>query len=390
MIYKTEINYILELLKCAVTEEIPSAPPEDIDWDKVFLIAKTHKITSTLYFGMQKLPKSQQKSIKYFDRYLMSYKKTLVLDANRTYELEVLKAAFEMHDIDHILLKGSVTKYLYPDTSMRVMNDIDILYKGAGFDTINKIFFENGYQIHKREPKEISYFKAANEIKVEMQTQLVDGGYELWFDYLKNIWDKCIPTDSSHEYKMTKEDFYIYHIIHMAKHFKNGGIGIIHVLDVWIILNAYTDMDRNYLNKEFKYLGLELFERNLCLLVKFWFGNFQPDKDTEKTLELLGNYFFRSGAFGRKKQKEINAIVARNDAKVSWRKKIFPDINTMTDYYGSVLKKYPWLIPLYWIRLNFKRIFIDRKELKNNINLMNQISDERIEQTKELMERCGL
>lgn len=390
MNYTTEMSYILELLRCAVTEDIPSAPPDKINWDYVLYFAKKHKITSTLYFGIQKLPKSQQQSIQHFEHYLLAYKKTLVLDANRAYELENLKKEFEKHNIDYIFLKGSVTKYLYPDTSMRVMSDIDIFYRGASFNTINEIFFRNGYQLIKKEPKEIVYFKSVNEIRIEMQTQLIDEGYEIWFHYLTNIWDRYNLKENSHEYEMTMEDFYIYHILHMAKHFKNGGIGLIHIMDVWIMLNAYTNMNLEYINNELKTIGLEIFERNLRLLVSFWFGNYKPDSDTARTLELLGNYLFLGGAFGKKSQQETNAIVERKDTKVSWRKKIFPAKNTMVDYYGSILKKHPYLIPVYWIRLNFKRIFFDRKELKNNINRLHNISDDHIELTRELMERCGL
>lgn len=390
MSYQTETNYIIELLKCSVTEEIPSVPPENIDWDQVFFIARKHRICSTLYFGIQKLPKSCQQFIGHFDQYVLAYKKTLVLDANRTYELENLKQDFETNGIDYILLKGSITKHLYPDTSMRVMSDIDVFYRNASTDVIVSILSKNGFQITKREPKEVAFFKTINEIKVEMQTQLIDEGYELWFEYLKNIWNKCIQTGNTHEYKMTDEDFYIYHILHMAKHFKNGGIGLIHVLDVWILINTYSNMNYEYVKHELQYLGLDIFENNLRMLVNNWFGNYEPDQDTTVTLELLGTYLFSGGAFGLKSQREVNAVVERNDKNFSWRKKIFPNMNIMIDYYGSTIKKHPYLLPLYWIRLNFKRLFIDRKKLKNNINLINSISNQQVEDTRELMKRCGL
>lgn len=393
MINKIEMNYILELLKCAITNATPAIPPEGIDWDHVFLFAKKHRICSTLYFGIQKLPPNLQQEINHFDQYLLAYKKTLVRDANRAYELELLKKAFEDKNIDYIFLKGSVTKYLYPDTSMRVMSDVDILYRGGDSETVDGIFDVSGYKLLKREPKESAYFKPINEIRIEMQTALVDEGYETWYEYLKNIWDKCHKISGTHEYKMTDEDFYLYHIIHMAKHFKHGGIGLTHILDVWVMMNAYTNLNYEYIGNELDILGLKTFDTNIRMLAKKWFGDdtrINADSDTARTLELLGNYIFKSGAFGLKSQQEINAIVERNDSKVSWIKKIFPDKNTMVDYYGSVLKKHPWLIPFYWIRLNFKRIIVDRKNIKINIQRMNNISDERIEQTKELMERCGM
>ena len=50
-----------------------------------------------------------------------------------------------------------------------------------------------------------------------MQPHLIDMGYSEWYEYLQDIWEKC--SNDKHEYKMNLEDFYIYHIIHMAKHF---------------------------------------------------------------------------------------------------------------------------------------------------------------------------
>ena len=53
MIYENEIRYVLCLLKCAVSDEIPPNPPENLDWEVIFKIGKSHKIYSTLFFGLQ-------------------------------------------------------------------------------------------------------------------------------------------------------------------------------------------------------------------------------------------------------------------------------------------------------------------------------------------------
>ena len=375
MLYENENNYIIELLKCAVTDQIPSVPDESLHWDYVFNVAKKHKIIPTIYFAIQKMPKSQQQSIPYFEQYQLAYKKTLVLDANRSYETEILKSEFEKNNIDYIFLKGSITKQLYPDTAMRVMSDIDIFYRGSSTECINDIFLRNGYLISNKKPKEISYFKPMNKVYIEMQTQLVDEGYEEWFYYLKDSWKRFKKQEGSHEYKMTREDFYIYHIIHMAKHFVNGGIGLTHVMDVWMMMTSYSDMNYEYIEEQLDILKLSTFHKNIQTLALQWFANQKPNSNSKRITMLISKYIFSSGAFGVKSQQEMNAIVRRNDDHVSLRKKIFPNRNTMVDYYGSILKKHSWLIPFYWIRLNFNRIIINRKNLKNNINIINSKKD---------------
>ena len=69
--------------------------------------------------------------------------------------------------------------------------------------------------------------------------------------------------------RVSNEDFYIYHIIHMAKHFINGGIGIVHILDIWIMINAYRSVDKDYIAGELKSIGLLDFEKNARALCKY-------------------------------------------------------------------------------------------------------------------------
>ena len=51
MKHEKEINYLIELVKCAVTDNIPSIPEKDIDWEFIYKLSKLHKILSTVYFG---------------------------------------------------------------------------------------------------------------------------------------------------------------------------------------------------------------------------------------------------------------------------------------------------------------------------------------------------
>ena len=56
MKYQLEINYFLYLLKCAVADIVPKPAEKEINWEVVYKFAKLHKVTSTLYFSISKLP----------------------------------------------------------------------------------------------------------------------------------------------------------------------------------------------------------------------------------------------------------------------------------------------------------------------------------------------
>ena len=384
MKYEQEQDYIIELLKCAITNATPSALDEELDWDVVFNYAKIHRIVPVLYFSIQKLPKDIKSNISNLEQYEFAYKSNLVDDANRENEISIIKNLLASNDVDYILLKGSVTKHFYPDTSMRMMSDVDILYRNADSNNIKRLLESNGYTQTKSTPKDAMYLSSNQLVKVEMQQSLLDDGFTEWLKYLDTVWDRCDKQDN--EYTMTQEDFYIYHIVHMAKHFINGGIGLRHVSDTWIIKNHYSDLDSNYTEKVFKELSLDKFEQNISGLCKYWFeDNIPSDK---KTIDLLSEYIFANGAFGNISQQSTNEAVNNSSTGIS--NKIFPSKTTMANYYGDVITNHPITFPFYWVRLTFERLFTNHNKTKSKIKTISNISETQKVKTKELFEMCGL
>lgn len=319
---------------------------------------------------------------------MLMYKQNLVLDANRSYETERLKSVFNSQKIDFILLKGSFIKHYYPDTFMRRMSDIDILFRGTDFKTLDTIFENLGYKILQKGAKDTAYINPVNNIKIEMQPHLIDMGYSEWYEYLQDIWEKC--SNDKHEYKMNLEDFYIYHIIHMAKHFKNGGIGLNHILDIYVMNLTFKPMDWSYIENELLKINLYKFNQTMQALVRYWFNNKNTINFSKEDMEMIAEYVFAGGAFGTKKQQETNHIVTRGDHKLSYRKKVFPNSTIMINYYGAFLKKHKYFLPLYWIRLNFTRLLNYNKKTKQSIHHMSSITESNISKTEKIFHICGL
>ena len=385
MKYELEQNYIIELLKCAITNTTPSTPDESLDWDVVFNYAKIHRIVPVLYFSIQKLPNDRKTKITNLDQYELAYKSNLVDDANRENEISIITKLLVSNEVDYILLKGSVTKHFYPDTSMRMMSDVDILYRNTDSKDIKSLLESNGYTQTKSTPKDAMYLSSNKLVKVEMQQSLLDDGFTDWLKYLDTIWDRC-ENNTDNEYAMTPEDFYIYHIVHMAKHFINGGIGLSHVLDTWVIINHYQDLDSAYTEKIFKELSLDKFENTITDLCKYWFeDNISSDK---KAIDLISEYIFKNGAFGNISQQSANEVATGSTS--STKEKIFPSKQTMANYYGDVINNHPSTIPFYWVRLTFERIFKNHDKTKVKIKSISNVSEAQKEKTKQLFEICGL
>ena len=380
MKYELEQNYIIELLKCAITNTTPSTPDESLDWDVVFNYAKIHRIAPVLYFSIQKLPEDSKVKITNLKQYELAYKANLVDDANRENEISIIKKLLAANNVDYILLKGSVTKHFYPDTSMRMMSDVDILYRNADSKEIKNLLESNDYTQTKSTPKDAMYLSSNQLVKVEMQQSLLDDGFTEWLKCLDTVWDRCDKKDC--EYTMTPEDFYIYHIVHMAKHFINGGIGLRHILDTWVIKNHYNDMDKEYVQKVLVELNLNAFDKQIDTLCTYWFEDTIPAN--RENINLLSEYIFANGAFGNIKQQSVN------EAANGTKGKIFPSKEVMANYYGETITKYPITIPFYWVRLNIERLFKNLGKTKNKMKAMSDISDNQKERTRQLFDMCGL
>lgn len=388
MNYDKEFRYMLHLLKCAVTDTEPELPPAHVDWNILYLVAIKHRIVSTTYYGIVKLPKKIISELPQFAAYQFLYKQNLVTDANRVYEIDRISNALENNNIDFILLKGSVIKYLYPDTSMRNMSDIDILYRNATSDDLDKIFEKLGFNVEKKDAKDTTYLNSTTKIAVEMQPKLVDAGFKTWYQYYENIWDKC--TSKNHQYKMTNEDFYIYHIVHMAKHFKNGGIGLIHILDLFVIRQNMKDLDMEYINSQLDFLGLKKYKNTMEMISDNWFGDGSLCTLSDEQITLLTSYILSGGAFGIKKNQEATLIVNRGGNKFSLLRKIFPNKTTMVNYYGRFLGKHIYLLPLYWIRLNFQRLIHFDNDTKKSMEQINSIDQNYLNKVEKVLDICGL
>lgn len=387
MKHQIETCYMLTLLKCAVNGIDAPLPCPDLNWSIIDNIAMHHKIAPLLYFALAKYPQDVKKSIPNLNFYEISYKKNLVTDTNRMFYWNLIQQDFEVNNIDYVLLKGSVSKYLYPDPAMRIMRDMDILYRNAENNTIINIFNKQGFETNKIEPKEISFYHKPLKLAMEIQTKLIDEGYDKWYEYLDDIWNRCVVKEG-HEYVMTNEDFYIYHLIHMAKHFINGGIGINHVLDTYMIEKSYNDIDKHNFTKELEKIGLAKFYKNVCDLIEYWFVK-DDAEELPSDLKLMSNYILSSGSFGVRVQQEANTAVTQNQGEISLLKRIFPNSHVMANYYGGAIKNHKWLLPFYWIKLNIERLGRDKKELIQSIKNINSVSDDQIESTQQLFKFCG-
>lgn len=272
-------------------------------------------------------------------------------------ERDTLLNKLNEEEIACLPLKDCLLKEMYPKAEYREMADLDILVHYDDYEKIDRIMAEAGYR--KKERNELSVhnnYEKAPFMDIEMHDSLFN---ELYFEqhelndsvlsFVKDPWSCAVHEEKSSVYHLSWEDFYIYLILHLAKHFDASGTGIRQFLDIWVFLESH-EIDHEYVYA--KLSGrLSEFCRNAEALVSAWID----DAPMNEELEQMESYIFGSGVFGNMQNRIANRLSEMEETKskemtaVSYVfKRTFPSAKMLKKNY-PVLKKYPVLLPGVWV-----------------------------------------
>ncbi len=274
-------------------------------------------------------------------------------------ELKQIERRFEEKQIACQPMKGARMKFIYPSPEMREMSDIDILIRDDCMDKAAAELVDMGYDLIQSIKHHDIYCKKPHmvvEAHRAMYDKTVDNNQ---YEYFKNLSRAVQREGYSYIYDFNTEDFYIYMISHMAKHFYAMGCGIRNLLDIYIYRNKFGEsMDQKYLDKELELLGLKVFTKHMEKLASIWMGE---GKSTE-FYDQLFTYMLDSGIYGKDENGIWNKFCEENmkNKKISrlqlkmwyW----FPPLYYMSEYYPW-LEERPFLLPWAWIVRGFHGIF---------------------------------
>jgi hypothetical protein len=324
-------------------------------------------------------------------KYQLQYFRHLVSSDKQVRAVEQICAAFEENSIDYMPLKGCNLKKIYPTQEMRAMGDADILIRLEQYEKIKPIMQGLGYE----DVKESSYdFCWKNkDLYLELHKRLFGPNEVDLCGYFGTGWEKAHQGEGF-RYDMSREDEYVYIFTHMAKHFRFCGIGVRHFVDLYVYSRAYPDLDVAKIEKTMKQLRLLEFYRNVCRAFKVWF----EDAPTDPVTELITQYVFTSGSFGTMENKLYSTEVikagqkkeeVKNSRAKSLFSALFPSLDLMQLSY-NVLYKYPILYPFFW-PIRWVDILIHRrKNIGKRLNIIQSMTDEKIENHQQIMNRMGL
>lgn len=345
------VEYLIHLLKCGLSGDKPDEKPENISFEDIFRLAKKHSVANLAYYAVERLDEQPLQPLA--GKWREVRDKAIAKGITQLYERDMVIEAFTGAGINICPLKGCLLKEMYPQQDMRMMSDLDILMEHEKAGKVEQILKSMGYskKLEYDLGHDVYYKKPI--MNIEMHHVLMDRevlSTEL-LEYYSNDWERLIADkDNPHLYHMTWDDYYIYFIAHLSKHYYSSGTGIRSIMDIHIFLkNHGSELNQSYLKQELEKIKLWELKENCERLAEVWFG----DRETDETLYEMTEYIVQSGTYGEEKvavprRVEKKLKQAGNSKFRYYLTRIFPPYQIMKRNY-MILKNHPYLLPVLWI-----------------------------------------
>lgn len=378
---------LLSLIRSALTQ-IPAVLPEDFSLKDNLQLAIRHHLAVMVYYGA--FHSGFDAHSPEMQTLFVEVCRAVSVNENQTYALKALYAAFEKNGIDYMPIKGALIKALYPIPEMRYMSDADILIRVEQYERIQPVVEALGYQCKLESDHELTWYTPA--LYLELHKRLIPSYNTDYYAYFGDGWQLAEQKQDSHCYEMTNEDHFIFLFTHFAKHYRDGGIGIKHLIDLWLFRNN-MQLDEQYLIKKFKQLQLNEFYHNILDVMAVWFDG---APSTERT-DYITDIIFKSGAYGTYEAHILSGGLrqakasgsAQSVQKKSLQRALFLPYKDMCNRY-PILNKLPVLLPAMWCVRWFTAVFFRKKNIAQQSKNIKLLSAENIENYQQALHYVGL
>lgn len=352
-------EYLGELVRAQLEGRKPVEMSEGISIDEILDIANRNHMNYLLLEALLKTEALSEEHKKVMrSRVMQSLMRTMA----QVTELRELEKCFEENGIKNQFMKGSRMKFLYPTPELREMSDIDVLIDGECMKKATELLAERGYTLSRSVKHHDIYHKPpfmVVEAHKVMYDKTVDGEQ---YKYFSNFSRAVLCEGKTYTYDFNKEDFYIYMMAHMAKHFYARGCGIRNLVDVYVYLEKYgASMDKEYVKGELKKCGILEFTKHMEKLAYIWLKG----EKSSMFYEDLFQYMVDSGIYGKDENGIWNKFseekMKDKDATPSQLKRwyYFPPLSYMAEYYPW-LETHGYLLPVAWGIRAFRGAFMKK------------------------------
>ncbi len=348
----SEYGYLIHLLRCAIHGERPEELPEGMSFETVYQYAMKHDVANLAFYGVEQLQRKPEAEL--YAKWGRRRDLALVRDMNQEFARSEIVTEFETRGVLYKELQGTILKKLYPRTEYRTMSDLDFIVEKSRLTECGEILSDLGYQCTVQGDFEIDGIRKPH-IYVELHTDYFASNT----DFYNSMGE---PFDGREDTEQNRiNEFYLYNVLHVAKHYFFGGCGIRRVLDIYFLDRNYGDrIQREYVDGYLERAGVLSFAREFSQLAQDWFGH-QEQTEGHATME---HYVLEAGLHGNRENvigNKMRGMQQGNSFSVGTKIKyivgrLFPGDKTMLKHY-PILQKYRILYPAFWIHRFFRMAF---------------------------------
>jgi hypothetical protein len=375
----TTKEYFLKLVGASICGLPLPVCPEDVDLKKLYSLCVRNSVQNILCLaaegGAVTFPDEIFKKLKQ-SRLVCSFRESAQSD-----EVDFIRKTFTENKIPFMLLKGSHLKALYPQADMRFMVDMDILVHEEDMKKGKEIILSRGFIQEMDNGKDIVLIKKPI-LTIELHKMLFVEEYFM-HDYFLNVWEKAEGC-GEYEYKMSYNDLYVYTLAHLAEHYTTAGACFRPMMDLFLLKKHKSDeLDFKYIEEQLEVIGIGKFAKNIMTLCDKIF----TDEDLDESLLLMENYIV-FGAPVENAEAAAAAALSDESKATGMLKTLFPDFKHMSLRY-PILKKLPFLLPLFWVIRAVTYTFSKNDLVKTKREQMKNYDKESVEKMREIFEKSG-
>ena len=331
---------------------------------------------------------SSFKMTKYYQMLKQAFGSFVSKDIQQQAIIGHLKTLFNDHKIQHIFLKGTHLKSLYPESYMLGMGDMDVVVPLKQFKEAQKMLIEAGYQF-KSATSHHHVYESVDGNFIELHQSITSSNEYENEAFLKDLWEHVTLKDQF-TYQLKPEFEYVYLLTHLVRHIRTSGVGIRSLLDIQIFYKAYQSIiDETILNGYLKTYELETFNDKVVRLNNIFTNQLKPN---EEDLNII-DFIMKSGIHGTGSDHDLYLNKRAHEQSRLKKSKfryilgeVFPSRHRIQETY-PYLKKYPWLLPWAWMVRLLKQLF----KVKNTKKRIQSVtSDDNIDRVKDVYDYLGL
>ena len=272
------------------------------------------------------------------------------------------------------------------------MGDADILFRREQYDSIREVLTEMGIT-HKYETDHETVWQHPN-LLLEMHKRIVPRRDKDLYRYFGNGWAHAMPDEEHpYRYRFSPEMQFVSLFVHLVKHYRGGGIGLSHMIDLWVFRRHHPELDEAVIRAELGKVYLTEFYDNVWQTLLVWFEGAAP---TDKT-DFITNVIFENGVYGTREQAHLSYVAKSGHGakakKNSYVNKVlrlvFPPKRTLLTKY-PVLRRYAVLLPFVRVVRWVDTLLFHRKRIAQRNTGIQRTNVESIAQFEQALQYVGL